>query len=63
MTLIPVNSSAIAYVGYDYGHLYVVFHSSPKMYDHPGVPYGVFEEFMEAASMGHYYARYIRDHY
>ncbi len=63
MTLIPVNSRAIAYVGYEHGHLYVVFRSKPKMYDHAGVPYGVFQEFMSASSMGRYYARYIRDRY
>lgn len=62
MTLIPVNSSAIRAVGYDCGTLTVEFHSG-RVYDHYGVPYSVFVEFMNASSLGVYYNRYIRGHY
>jgi hypothetical protein len=60
--LIPVNSTAIRAVGYDGYTLAVEFHSG-KTYDHPGVPYSVYREFMAAASMGAYYSRYIRGRY
>ena len=58
-----VNSSSIYAVDYADGHLYVQFHDSEKIYDHPGVPYSVFQEFMNASSMGAYYSRYIRGRY
>ena len=61
-TLVLVNSTAIQAVGYDGYALTVVFHSG-KPYDHPGVPYSVYVEFMNAASMGAYYSRYIRGRY
>ena len=63
MTLIPVNSSAIAAIGYEDGYLYIVFHSSPKLYDYPGVPYRLFEDFLNASSPGRFYARYISGRY
>ena len=62
MELIAVNSSAIAAVGYDGYTLTVEFHSG-RVYDHPGVPYSVYQEFMNASSMGQYYSRYIRGRY
>ena len=58
----PVNSSAIAAVGYDGYTLSVEFHTG-RIYDHPGVPYSVYWEFMNASSMGQYYSRYIRGRY
>ena len=60
--MIPVNSSAIRAVGYDGRTLTVEFHSG-RTYDHPGVPYDVYVEFMHAPSMGAYYNRYIRGKY
>lgn len=62
MVMIRVNSLAIAAVGYDGHTLSVEFHSG-KAYNHPGVPYSVYREFMAAASMGAYYSRYIRGRY
>jgi hypothetical protein len=62
MTMIQVNSSAIAAVGYDGYTLSVEFHSG-RTYDHPGVPYSVYAGLMNASSMGAYYSRYIRGRY
>jgi len=60
MTLILVNSSAIRAVGYDGYTLAVQFHTSDTVYDHPGVPESVYEEFMQAPSMGAYYNQHLR---
>jgi hypothetical protein len=62
MTLTSVNSSAIRAVGYDGYTLTVEFHSG-RIYDHPGVPYFVYMEFMNAPSLGEFYSRHIRGHY
>jgi hypothetical protein len=62
MTLTSVNSSAIRSVGFDGYTLTVEFHSG-RIYDHPGVPYQVYVEFMKAPSMGSYYNRCIRGRY
>lgn len=61
--MIRVNSSSIRAVGFDGNHLFVQFHTSEKIYDHPGVPYSVFVELMDADSKGGYYNRYIRGRY
>jgi hypothetical protein len=61
-TLIPVDSSAIRAVGYDGSTLTVEFHSG-RIYDHPGVPYSVFEDFMQSSSKGAYYNQHIRGKY
>ena len=63
MTLLIVESSSIRAVGYDGHTLSVQFHTSGEIYDHPGVPYSVYLEFMGAVSMGAYYNHYIRGHY
>jgi hypothetical protein len=57
-----VNSSAIRAVGYDGHTLTVEFHTG-RIYDHPGVPYSVYVEFMNTSSMGNYYSRHIRGRY
>ena len=62
MTLILVNSSAIRAVGYDGSTLTVEFHTG-RVYDHPRVPYSVYEQFMNASSLGRFYNRYIRGRY
>jgi hypothetical protein len=62
MVLTPVDSSAIAAVGYDGYTLTVEFHNS-GVYDHPGVPYEVYVELMAADSKGAYYNRNIRGRY
>jgi hypothetical protein len=41
----------------------VQFHTSDEIYDHPGMPYQVYQEFVDATSMGAYYNRYIRGRY
>jgi hypothetical protein len=63
MSMMPVNSSAIAAVGFDGHTLAVQFHTSDAIYCHHGVPYDVYAEFMHASSMGAYYNRYIRGKY
>lgn len=60
MALITVSSSAIAAVGYDNGVLAVLFHTSPTLYLHPGVPYALYVGLMNASSMGAYYNAFIR---
>ena len=60
--LIRVNSSAIRAVGYDGYTLTVEFHSG-RIYDHPGVPYSVYADLMQAHSMGAYYNAHIRGRY
>lgn len=62
-TLILVNSSAIRAVGYDGHTLSVQFHTSDTVYDHHGVPYSVYLDFMNASSLGAFYNRYIRGKY
>ena len=62
MTMISVNSTAIAAVGYD-GYTLTVEFNGGRAYDHPGVPEWVYHEFMSAPSMGAYYNRHIRGKY
>jgi hypothetical protein len=62
MMLTLVDSTAIRAVGYDGHTLTVEFHTG-RIYDHPGVPYSVYRELMNASSMGAYYNRYIRGRY
>jgi KTSC domain-containing protein len=60
--MISVNSSAIRAVGYDGYTLTVEFHTG-RVYDHHGVSYSVYVEFMNASSMGAYYNQNIRGRY
>jgi hypothetical protein len=62
MSMIPVNSSAIAAIGYENGVLAVTFHNTGT-YFHPGVPYEVFAGLMRAGSKGVFYNRHIRGLY
>jgi hypothetical protein len=62
MSMIPVNSSAIAAIGYENGVLAIAFHNTGT-YHHPGVPYSVYAGLMNASSMGAYYNRHIRGKY
>lgn len=62
MNMIPVNSSAIAAIGYENGLLAVLFHVS-GLYYHPGVPYSVYLALMRATSKGIYYTAHIRGRY
>jgi hypothetical protein len=61
-TLIPVSSSAIRAIGYDGSTLTVEFPNG-RTYDHPGVPYSVYEGLMQAPSKGAFYNSYIRGRY
>ena len=63
MSMMLVNSSSIRAVGYDGYTLAVQFHTSDKIYDHHGVAYAVYAEFMNASSMGAFYNRCIRGKY
>jgi len=63
MTMILIDSSAIRAVGYDGDTLTVEFHTSDEPYDHPHVPYEVFEGLMQASSKGAYYNQHIRGKY
>ena len=62
VTMIAVHSSAIRAVGYDGYILAVEFHNG-RVYDHPGVPYWVYEGLMQASSKGSFYNRYVRGRY
>lgn len=59
MLLIPVDSSAIAAIGYEAGVLGVLFHDT-GLYLHPDVPLWLYVGIMAAPSKGAYYNRYIR---
>jgi hypothetical protein len=61
-TLIPVESSAIRAIGWNDSTLTVEFQNG-RIYDHPGVPYSVYEGLMQASSKGAYYNHYIRGRY
>ena len=61
--MIYLNSSSIRAVDYAGNHLFVLFHTSDKFYDHPGVPYSVFVELVNAMSPGTYYNQHIRGRY
>ena len=63
MRMISVTSSAIAAIGYESGTLGVQFHTSRKVYTFPSVPYGVFTDFLNAASKGDFYHQNVRGRY
>jgi hypothetical protein len=62
MSMIPVNSSAIAAIGYENGVLAVTFHNTGT-YFHPGVPYQIFLGLWHTSSKGAFYNRHIRGRY
>ena len=61
--MIYLNSSSIRAVGWSDNHLFVLFHTSDEIYDHPGVPYAVYAGLMRASSKGWYYNTHIRECY
>ena len=65
MNLIPVQSSNVAAVGYDSSKqlLSIRFKTSDKVYEHYGVPAGVFNQIQTAESVGSFYARNIKGKY
>ena len=62
-TLTPVNSSAIAAVGYDGQNLFIQFCSGPKIYEYHAVPYSLFIGLINSDSPGTYYHLYIHGKY
>jgi hypothetical protein len=60
MQLQPVNSSAIAAIGYENGVLVVQFHNNPKTYHLPNVPYSLFDTFVNAPSPGEFWNQHLR---
>jgi len=62
VSLIPVSSSAITAIGWAGGILRVLFRNG-RLYDHPGVPYGVYLALLLAPSKGAYYNAAIRGRY
>lgn len=65
MEMEPVRSEAIAAVGYDPQTMQMAirFTSGDRTYTYFGVPQSVYDAFMSAPSMGHYFDSYIRDRY
>ena len=63
MSMIPVSSTAIMAIGYSSGTLGVQFHSSSTIYEHPGVPFSLFTEFLAADSKGDFYHQRIKGVY
>ena len=65
MEMIPVNSSAIAAIGYDSvsRNMKIRFHNNHKTYDYCNVPKELFQRFSVSSSKGSFYYRYIKDKY
>ena len=61
--LIPVDSTALRAVGYEGGALLVLFWTSDTIYHHPGVPYSLFVNLLNATSKGTFYNQQIRGKY
>ncbi len=62
MQMIPVSSSNLAAVGYENGILHVRFNSG-ALYQYTGVPASIYQNLMNAASHGSYFAAHIRNVY
>ena len=60
--MIPVDSEAIAAVGYD-GRTLTIEFTSGETYPHPKVPESVYRGLMGASSKGRYYNTYIKGRY
>jgi len=64
MKMIPVRSKAILAIGYDAGSCRMeIKFISGKTYPFCGVPEHVFNDFLNASSIGSYYNGNIRDRY
>lgn len=61
MKLIPVNSSAIAEIGWQNGTLAIRFHSRREPYLFPNVPEKLFKDFLGASSQGKFFHEHIKD--
>ncbi|RBP78626.1 KTSC domain-containing protein [Marinomonas rhizomae] len=62
---VNVRSSAIRKIGYDAStsRMYIDFEDSDPYYTYCRVPEYVFQEFINASSVGRYYHAYIKDKY
>lgn len=60
MSMISVNSSAIAAIGFENGVLAVRFRNNPKIYYLPNVPYSLFSAFLNAPSLGAFFNQHLR---
>lgn len=60
-----LNSSAIARVEYDAlsARMQIWFRGGSHAYNYYGVPSGVYQGLISAASAGQFYDHYIKDHY
>lgn len=63
LKMIPVDSSAIAEIGYEDGMLTICFRSRRELYSFPNVPEQIFKDFLQAPSKGKFYNENIRDIY
>ena len=63
MNLIPINSSAIAEIGWENNMLAIRFHSRREPYFYPNVPEQLFKDFLRAHSKGKFYNDRIKDIY
>ncbi|HKE44224.1 MAG TPA: KTSC domain-containing protein [Steroidobacteraceae bacterium] len=59
MTRLPVQSSNLASIGYHDGVLHIEF-SSGTVYEYRDVPVELYEAFVDAPSVGKFYAAFIR---
>lgn len=62
MDMIPVSSSDLASVGYEYDTLYIRFNSG-GLYAYYGVPVEVYNELLSASSKGKYFHARIKNLY
>lgn len=64
MEMIPVKSSAISNIGYDSDtkQMKITFKQG-NTYDYCNVPQNIFDEFLNASSIGVYYSAHIKDNY
>jgi hypothetical protein len=60
MKMFPINSSAIAAIGYENSILAVRFHNNPKTYQLPNVPCSLFLEFLNTPSPGKFFNQHLR---
>ena len=61
MKLIPVNSSAIAEIGWRNNMLVIRFRSRHEPYFFPNVPEQLFKDFLNAPSQGKFFHEHIKD--
>lgn len=63
MQMVPVQSSAIAEIGWEKGVLAIRFHSRREPYFYPNVPEQLFTDFENAQSKGKFFHEHIKDNF